>query len=142
MIYDLGFLESALKEWRKLDSQTRDQFRKKLGERLQNPRVPSSRLSGQTDRYKIKLRNIGYRLVYDVRDAEVIVVVVAVGRRDRDALSHRRPARRRRDRARRRQEAIAHHAAQATPVGTGPVMSRHITRLASTGPGRVTSGAT
>ncbi len=86
MTYELGFLEPALKEWRKLDSQTREQFSKKLAERLENPCVPSARLSGQKDRYKIKLRNIGYRLVYEVRDAEVIVVVVAVGRRDRNAV--------------------------------------------------------
>lgn len=86
MTYELGFLESALKEWRKLDSQTREQFKKKLGERLAAPHVPSARLSGSRDRYKIKLRGVGYRLVYEVHDAEVIVIVVAVGRRDRNAV--------------------------------------------------------
>jgi mRNA interferase RelE/StbE len=86
MTYELGFLEPALREWRKLDSQTRDQFKKKLGERLDHPRVPSARLTGHPDRYKIKLRRIGYRLVYEVRDADVIVLVIAVGRRDRDAV--------------------------------------------------------
>ena len=88
MIYELGFLEPALKEWRKLDAHTRDQFKKKLTERLDNPRVPSAKLSGKKDRYKIKLRNVGYRLVYEVRDEEVVVVVVAVGRRDRNAVYH------------------------------------------------------
>ncbi len=86
MSFDLGFLEEALKEWKKLDSNTREQFRKKLAERLVNPRVPSARLSGHTDRYKIKLRAIGYRLVYEIRDSELIVIVVAVGRRDRNAV--------------------------------------------------------
>ena len=86
MTYELGFLDSALKEWRKLDAQTRDQFKKKLAERLDAPHVPASKLSGAKDRYKIKLRNIGYRLVYEVHDTEVIVVVVAVGRRDRNAV--------------------------------------------------------
>lgn len=84
--YELGFLESALKEWRKLDAQTRDQFKKKLVERLDAPHVPASKLSGAKDRYKIKLRNIGYRLVYEVHDTELVVVVVAVGRRDRNAV--------------------------------------------------------
>jgi len=32
------------------------------------------------------LRSIGYRLVYEVRDKEVIVVVVAAGRRDRNSV--------------------------------------------------------
>ena len=54
--------------------------------RLESPRVPSAQLSGHKDRYKIKLRSIGYRLVYEVRDAELIVLVIAVGRRDRDAV--------------------------------------------------------
>lgn len=86
MTYELGFLDSALKEWRKLDAQTRDQFKKKLAEWLDALHVPASALSGTKDRYKIKLRNIGYRLVYEVHDTEVIVVVVTVGRRDRNAV--------------------------------------------------------
>ncbi len=45
-----------------------------------------SNSSGQANRYKIKLRSAGYRLVYEVRDNDVIVVVVAVGRRDRNAV--------------------------------------------------------
>ncbi len=86
MNYELGFLDQALKEWRKLDHATREQFKTKLAERLNNPRVPSARLSGHPDRYKIKLRSAGYRLVYEVRDAQVIVVVIAVGRRDRGQI--------------------------------------------------------
>ncbi|MDP1527318.1 MAG: type II toxin-antitoxin system RelE/ParE family toxin [Rhodocyclaceae bacterium] len=38
--------------------------------------------TGHPDRYKIKLRSIGYRLVYEVRDSRLIVVVVAVGKRE------------------------------------------------------------
>ncbi|MFA6967489.1 type II toxin-antitoxin system RelE/ParE family toxin [Bosea sp. (in: a-proteobacteria)] len=83
MSYELGFREEALKEWSKLDSGTRDQFKKKLAERLIHPRVPAAKLSGHKDCYKIKLRSVGYRLVYEVHDRELVVVVVAVGRRDR-----------------------------------------------------------
>jgi mRNA interferase RelE/StbE len=83
MIYELGFLASALKEWRKLDDTTRQQLKKKLSERLHEPHIPASRLSGSTSRYKIKLRSSGYRLVYEVRDAELLVLVVAVGKRER-----------------------------------------------------------
>ncbi len=86
MRYQLGFLEEALKEWRKLDAHTREQFKSKLVERLDHPRVPAAKLSGSKDRYKIKLRSVGYRLVYEVRDAEVIVIVVAVGKRERNAV--------------------------------------------------------
>ena len=86
MTYELAFLDSALKEWGRLDGAIREQFKKKLAERLEHPRVPATRLSGQRDRYKIKLRNAGYRLVYEVRDTELIVMVIAVGRRDRNAV--------------------------------------------------------
>lgn len=86
MTYDLAFLDEALKEWRKLDANTRQQFKKKLTERLENPHVPAAKLSGAKDRYKIKLASLGYRLVYEVRDVEVLVLVIAVGRRDRNAV--------------------------------------------------------
>lgn len=86
MNYELGFLDEALKEWHKLDSNTRDQFKKKLTERLLCPRIASSKLSGQKNRYKIKLRSARYRLVYEVRDKELIVVVIAVGKRERNTV--------------------------------------------------------
>ena len=83
MNYELAFLESALKEWRKLGPAVRDQFKEKLRERLANPKVPSARLHGMPDSYKIKLRAAGYRLVYRVDDGVVLVTVIAVGRRDK-----------------------------------------------------------
>jgi mRNA interferase RelE/StbE len=86
MIYKLDFMVEALKEWKALDAPTKVQFKKKLKERLENPHVPSARLSGSTNRYKIKLRAIGYRLIYEVVDDEVVVVVVAVGKRERNKV--------------------------------------------------------
>lgn len=86
MTYELGFVEDALKEWRALDNVVRSQFKKKLAERLENPRVPSAKLVGHPDRYKIKLRSAGYRLVYEVCDKQLIVVVIAVGKRERHAV--------------------------------------------------------
>jgi len=86
MSYDLEFHPDALKEWEKLDKTVRDQFKKKLQERLLNPRIPASKLTGQDDRYKIKLRNIGYRLVYQVFDTKLVIVIVAVGKRQRNAV--------------------------------------------------------
>lgn len=84
MLYKLVFKEQAKKEWDKLDGTVRKQFALKLKERLQDPRVESSRLSGMSDCYKIKLRRVGFRLVYQVRDNELVVSVVAVGKRERN----------------------------------------------------------
>ncbi|MCA8296900.1 type II toxin-antitoxin system RelE/ParE family toxin [Burkholderia sp. AU30198] len=75
-----------MKERTMLDRTVRDQFKCRLAERLENPRILSAKLRGHPDRYKIKLRSVGYRLVYEVRDSEVLVLVVAVGRRERDAV--------------------------------------------------------
>lgn len=84
--YALAFVPQALKEWKKLDPHTRQLFKNRLIERLAMPRVTAAQLRGHPNRYKIKLQALGYRLVYEVRDHEVLVVVVAVGRREGNAV--------------------------------------------------------
>jgi mRNA interferase RelE/StbE len=85
-IYKLLFKVDAKKEWDDLDSTVRSIFAKKLKERIQQPRIESARLTGMKDCYKIKLRRAGFRLVYQVRDEELIVSVVAVGKRERNLV--------------------------------------------------------
>ena len=84
MTYKLGFHFAALDEWRKLDNTVASQLQKKLIERLENPIVPSDRVSGGADLYKIKLRTVGYRLVYQVQNQQLIVLVLSVGKRERN----------------------------------------------------------
>ncbi|GDQ36370.1 toxin of the RelE-RelB toxin-antitoxin system [Escherichia coli] len=43
-------------------------------------------LRGKPDRYKIKLRSSGYRLIYEVRDTEIVLLVIAVGKREGDLV--------------------------------------------------------
>lgn len=86
MSYELEFLEEALDEWKRLDGSIKAQFKKKLAERLAAPRVAAAKLFGHPDRYKIKLRSAGYRLVYEVHDGRLVVLVVAVGKRDKNAV--------------------------------------------------------
>jgi mRNA interferase RelE/StbE len=86
MSYDLQFLPSALKEWQKLGSTIRDQFKKKLAERLSEPRISGDALHALAHHSKIKLRSSGYRLVYRVEDPTVTVTVVAVGKRERSEV--------------------------------------------------------
>jgi hypothetical protein len=57
-VYKLKFLPIALKEWDKLNSSLKQQFKKKLEERLKQPKVASARLIGFNDVYKIKLRSM------------------------------------------------------------------------------------
>jgi len=82
MSYKLQFLPSALKEWRKLAPEIREQFKKQLGHRLENPHIDSARIRGYKHHYKIKLRSAGYRLVYEVAEKKITVYVICVGRRD------------------------------------------------------------
>ena len=55
MTYELEFLPAALKEWRTLGHTVREQFKRKLDERLSNPRVQADTLHGLPNHYKIKL---------------------------------------------------------------------------------------
>ncbi len=86
MNYKLKFLPTALKEWKKLDNSIQSKFKKKLAERLEKPHIPSSKLSGFENHYKIKLRASGYRLVYEVIDNELFVLVIAIGKRDKNRI--------------------------------------------------------
>ena len=93
MTYKLDFHPNALKEWNKLGATVRKQFKDKLKERLKNPRVPASKLSGSADEYKIKLHASGYRLVYEVKDKELIVYVIAVNKREKGRVYKKAAAR-------------------------------------------------
>ena len=86
MTFKLRFHELAWAEWQKLDGSIKAPIKKKLLERLQQPRLPSAALSNMPDCYKIKLRQAGYRLVYGVDDDTVFVTVIAVGKGDKNLV--------------------------------------------------------
>lgn len=79
--YALEFLPTARKEWDALDCSVRDAFKKALAKRLEQPRAGQP-LRGSPAFYTTKPRGVGYRLVYAVRDEALVVLVLAVGRRD------------------------------------------------------------
>lgn len=83
MTYTVKFRDDALKEWLKLDKVIQQQFAKKLKKCNENPRIPSAKLRGIKDCYKIKLRASSFRLVYQVIDGMLIIAVIAVGKRER-----------------------------------------------------------
>lgn len=62
----------------KLGATVQTQFKKKLLGILANLHIPVSKLSGTNNLYKIKLRQVGYRLVYEVNDQVITVTVIAV----------------------------------------------------------------
>lgn len=80
--YRLQFVPSSLADWKTLDESVKETFRKLIKKRLENPYVPGSELHGALNGcYKIKLRKLGFRLVYMIEDDALIVMVLAVDRR-------------------------------------------------------------
>ncbi|GAM11754.1 putative RelE-like toxin protein [Geobacter sp. OR-1] len=86
--YRLKFVPDALKEWQALDGSIKEPLRKALKKRLDQPHVPGAELHRDLKGcYKIKLRKQGYRLVYEVDDV-LVVLVLAVDRREDLAVYH------------------------------------------------------
>ena len=86
MTYKLKFTKHSNKVWGKLDAAIVVQFKKKLKERLENPRVSKDKLSGYDNVYKIKLRSAGYRLAYEVKEETIIVLVLTIGKRENNQV--------------------------------------------------------
>jgi len=86
MSYKLDFVPAAKKEWDKLDFTIKEQFKKKLAERLQHPYIKKDALSGGKNLYKIKLKTAGYRLVYKADDERIVILVLAIGKRNRNEV--------------------------------------------------------
>jgi len=81
--YRLKFLPEAIEEWNALDGSVKEVLRKALKKRLQQPHTPGAQLhGGLRNCYKIKLRKQGYRLVYSVEDDALVVLVLAVDKRE------------------------------------------------------------
>ena len=86
MTYKLKFTKQSQKAWAKLNQTVVTQFKEKLKERLDNPKVPKDKLGGYENIYKIKLRSSGFRLAYEVKDEEIIVLVLSVGKRENNQV--------------------------------------------------------
>ena len=82
--YRVIFRPRAKKRFDRLDAAIKRQIARKLDERCRNPRVPGDALARLRDCYKIKLRAKGIRLVYQVRDTQLILLVLSVGSRERE----------------------------------------------------------
>ncbi len=81
--YRLLFHPEALKEWNALDGSIKKPLKKLLAKRLDNPHVPGGSLHDDLiGCYKIKLNKQGVRLIYRVEDNALIVMVMAVDRRE------------------------------------------------------------
>ena len=82
MTYSIKAHDDFKKDLNKLSQSVKDQLYKKLKKVQENPHIPKNRLSGELSScYKIKLLKVGVRLIYQVIDDEVVILLVTVGKR-------------------------------------------------------------
>lgn len=80
-LYKIHFTQTSLKEFQKLGDTVKEQFKKKLKALQKNPHIASAKLSDElAGCYKIKLRSSDYRLVYQVKDDVLVIVVIGMGK--------------------------------------------------------------
>jgi mRNA interferase RelE/StbE len=83
-IYKVAFRPRAKKAFDRLATADQRQLARKLKARCENPRVPADRVREIPEAFKIKLRSSGIRLIYQVRDQQLHILVLAVGKRERE----------------------------------------------------------
>ena len=78
--YCVQILDSALRQLEELPKTQRDRIRQRIRELAANPRPQGSiKLKGEDDLYRIRVGD--YRVIYTIRDDELIVLVLRVGHR-------------------------------------------------------------
>ncbi|MBW6488740.1 type II toxin-antitoxin system RelE/ParE family toxin [Sulfurimonas sp.] len=83
-MYELNFLSSAKKEFAKLDIVAQKIIKEKLLLLVTNPDILKNNIKALKGEYKgkFRLRINQYRVVFQVRDEELIIIVVRVGHRN------------------------------------------------------------
>jgi mRNA interferase RelE/StbE len=83
--YRVEFLEPAAKEFRELDRSDQRRITKKLEELAasEDPRAYGSvkRLSADDEVWRLRVGK--YRVVFQIKDAELLITVVGIGNRDK-----------------------------------------------------------
>ncbi|HGO5824104.1 TPA: type II toxin-antitoxin system RelE/ParE family toxin [Mannheimia haemolytica] len=83
MHYAIKVHDDFVVELNRLSPTIKQQLRKKLDKVVENPHIPKNRLSGGLHNcYKIKLKKAGIRLVYQVNDDEIYILLLTVGKRE------------------------------------------------------------
>ncbi len=80
MAYKIEFKPAALRSFSSLPKPIQKQIAKKIDALANNPRPPRvKKLSGSESRYRI--RSGEYRVVYEIRDNLLLILVVRIGHR-------------------------------------------------------------
>lgn len=83
MAYSIKVHDDFVEELNRLDTAIKTQLRKKLDKVVEKPHIPKNRLAGGLHNcYKIKLKRARVRLVYQVNDEEIYILLLTVGKRE------------------------------------------------------------
>ena len=82
-MYELHFLSSAKKEFKKLDRVAQKIIKEKLLILTTNPDTLKNNIKALKGEYKgkFRLRINQYRVIFQVKDEELIIIVVRIGHR-------------------------------------------------------------
>jgi len=85
-MYDFKFYEEAEKDLSKLNKSIQNLFVKKLAQIIKNPEIGKDlghknnlNLAGLK---KVYFDNKRYRIVYEIKEEEIIIYIIAIGKRD------------------------------------------------------------
>ena len=80
MAYTIRFRPSATRSMRKLPRSVQVRLKPRIDALAENPRPPGvDKLAGEENAYRIRVGD--YRIIYEVRDIVLVVVVMRIGHR-------------------------------------------------------------
>lgn len=80
MTYQVGFAPAALRQLRKLDPQARRRIEAAIELLSDDPRPPAARMLVNSDgAWRVRVGD--YRVIYEIHDDELLVLVLAAGHR-------------------------------------------------------------
>jgi mRNA interferase RelE/StbE len=82
--FNVVFRPRAKKAFDRLGTADQRQLAAKLKSRCLNPRVPADAVRDIPQGYKVKLRSSGIRAIYMVRDRQLVLLVLAIDKRERE----------------------------------------------------------
>jgi mRNA interferase RelE/StbE len=85
-MYDFKFYEEAEKDLSKLNNSVKKLFAKKLTQIIKNPEI-GKELGNKNNLNLAGLKKVyfdskRYRIVYEIREKEIIIYIIAIGKRD------------------------------------------------------------
>jgi mRNA interferase RelE/StbE len=78
-LFRIEFAKAVRKDFKKLPKTDAESILKRIESLSENPRPPESKKLTNDDSHRIRVGN--YRVIYDIRDAVLVVLVLKVGNR-------------------------------------------------------------